>query len=592
VIPLAQLRSNLRVALAALLRVIRANRRHVHVLLTGGFVLNLLGLLVPMFSMIVYDRIIGNDAYASLAALAIGMVLAGLLELVLRQARVQIVEHVGARWDRALDERVVLGLLNASLLTPPELGPVLSRYRDVLATRDFLSAAYVLPVTDLPFVLVYLLAIYGIGGPIVLVAATLGIALLVVSLLSYRLGRARHMRALGRTNEKISLLAEIVVALETLRRRRSAQRAAGRFLALSDAVVADAAQARVWMAFPGSATPVLAIYTTVATLALGVYLVDIQAITTGALIACSMLCGRCVMLFGSVAALWNRFEDFTRAMAELGATLDLAEEPAGRAARKAPRPRLPAPSFVLVQMGFSRPNAAHAVFQDVSLEIAPGECVALLGRAGSGKSTLLRVLAGRLSPTSGALVVGGVPVASQRAGWLADCVGYKAQDPQFLTVSIDDLLRDAAPHLPARQRLDMLRAVGLGRALDAGEISLATRVGAFGVGVSGGQRQMLALACAFLQGEDVLLLDEPTLGLDAEAQRQVLGLLAALKGRRTMIIATHAPEIIALCERVILVGEGRILADGPRAKLVASPIPAPPTPTASPASGPGSGAET
>jgi len=570
---------NLRAAMAALGRVLRANRRHVPVIMLGGLMVNLIGLLVPMFSMIVYDRIIGNDAFASLAALAIGMVLAGVLEFVLRQARVHIVEHVGARWDRALDERIVLGLLNAPLLAPPEIGQVMSRYRDVMATRDFLSATYLLPATDLPFVLVYLLAIYAIGGPLVLVAGGFGAMLLGVSLLGHAMGRRRHLRAIARTNAKVSLLAEIVFALEALRRRRSAQRAAARFLALSDAVVADTARARVWMGVPGSAAPVLSVYTTVATLAVGVHLVDIQAITTGGLIAGSMLCGRSVMLFGSVAALWNRFEDFTRALAELGTTLDLAEAPPRRMARKALRARLPVASFALAQVAFQRPNAPNAVFADVSLEIAPGECVALLGRAGSGKSTLLRLLSGRLSPTAGTLLAGGVKIDARSIGWLADCVGYKAQDPQFLGLTIDDLLHDAAPHRSATERLDMLRAVGLDRALDAGEISLATRVGAFGIGVSGGQRQMLALACAFLQGEDVLLLDEPTLGLDAEAQRQVLGLLAALKGRRTLVIATHAPEIIALSERVILVGEGRILADGPRAQLVASPLPPAPRAT-------------
>jgi ABC-type bacteriocin/lantibiotic exporter with double-glycine peptidase domain len=141
-------------------------------------------------------------------------------------------------------------------------------------------------------------------------------------------------------------------------------------------------------------------------------------------------------------------------------------------------------------------------------------------------------------------------------------------------MTVGDLLADSGEHATPAQRLAVLRRVGLERALATGELSLATRVGPFGGGVSGGQRQMLALACALLQGDDVLLLDEPTLGLDSTALGLVVSLLAELKGTRTIVIATHATEIIDLADRLIVVGDGRVLADGPRDKLIVPNRPA------------------
>ncbi len=546
----------------------RANKSHLRWIVGAGVLVNLLGLSLPIFSSIVYDRIIGNGAFASLWALGIGVAIGVVLEVILRQARAIVIEHVGSRWDRALDTLVFQGVLRASLASPPQLGPVLSRYRDVMASRDFLSSAWLLPVADLPFILLFLGAIWLMGGAVALVALLFGLALLVASVLTHLSARRYSRRQIRDTNLKLSLLAETVACLEQLRRPRSAQRAAARFGALAQSSASDAAQSRTRYALQQSLAPGLSTLSTASTLILGVYLVEQQAMTTGGLLACTILVSRCVMLFGSVAAILQRFEDFRRAMEELRGVVQLPEDRAALKPMKARRTRLSSPEFALSKAGFRREAADRAVLADVSLTIPPKQFVALVGRSGAGKSTLLRLLAGRLTVTDGALAAGGVPVGAGNAAWLAGCVGYKAQDPQFLGMTVGELLADSGESATPAMRLEMLRAVGLSRALDAAEVTLATPLGPFGGGVSGGQRQMIGLACALLQSEDVLLLDEPTLGLDSEALQRVVALLAALKGTRTIVVATHATEIIHLADRLILVGEGRVLADGPREKLM------------------------
>lgn len=546
----------------------RANRRHLLSLFLAGLTINVLGLTVPVFTSIVYDKIIGNGALASLWALAIGMTIGVVLDFVLRQARVLIVEHVGARWDRALDARIFAGLLRTSLASPPEIGPTLARYREVFATRDFLSSAYLLPVADLPFVLLFLLAVWLLGGAMVLVPLVLGVLLLLAAHAGHHAAQRYYMRHIRDGNEKTSLLAESLVALETLRRPRSGARVARRFMALAETSSRDAARARARHALYQSLLPGVSSLSTVATLVVGVYLVEAQQMSLGGLIACSMLVSRCVMLFGSVASLFNRYREFTRAMADMTDLIALADgkhvtRPAGRRGA-----RLAVPELTLSRAGLRRPGADRAVLNDVNLHLDTHEFVALLGRAGSGKSTLLRVLSGRLALTTGSLVAGGVEVDPQGGAWLAACVGYKAQEPQFMKGSIGDVLADAGEEVAPNVRLDTLRAVGLAQALQTGELSLSTPLGNFGQGLSGGQRQMLGLASAVLQGESVMLLDEPTLGLDSAALQQVVQLLAQLKGKRTIVVATHATELIQLADRLVVLDQGKVIADGPREKLL------------------------
>lgn len=547
----------------------RANRAHVAGLLLAGVAINLFTLVLPFFTIIVYDRIIGNGAYASLWALAIGIALVMLLDVVLRQARVVMIEHAGARWDRALDERVFHGVLGLPVNGLPRVGAVMVKYRELIASRDFLSAAYLAPLADLPFVALFLAALYVIGGPIAGIALAWGLVLLAASILAQARAKRALLRASRHSGEKLSQVVETLVALEMNRRPSVALRALGAFGAQSEAGARAAAEARRWTGFAQSLMPTISVLATVSTLIAGTYLVAAQALTMGGLIACSMIVGRSVMLFGSVAGLVNRYGDFVRAANDLGGLVRFADpKPSAKAIRRGLRARLPQAGFALAGVGVARDGGAGMVLSDVSLRIRPGEMIAVVGRSGSGKTTLMRLLAGRIAASEGSLVAGGVTVTDRDLYWLAGCVGYKPQDPSFTAGTVDEILREHAPRVPPDRRLEMLRRVGLGRALDAGELSLSTPVDTVSPRLSGGQRQMLAFACALLQSEDVLICDEPTSGLDSEATAAVVDILRSLKGRRTVVVATHAQDLVALADRLVVIENGRIRADGRREDLL------------------------
>ena len=547
----------------------RANRSHLGGILLAGVLINVFTMVLPLFTIIVYDRIIGNSAYSSLWALALGIGVAMFLDVLLRQVRVVVLEHVGAKWDRALDERVFHGILRLPINQMPRVGAVMVKYREMMASRDFLSSAYLVPLADFPFVGLFLAVLYLIGGPIALIALFWGLFLLVASLVTQRKSRQSLLRANQHAGEKLSLVVETLVAAEMNRRPDVAFRALGHFNNHAEVNAEAAAEARRWTGFSQSLTPAISVLATVSTLIAGTYLVEAQVITMGALIACSMIVSRAVALFGSLASMMHRYEDFVRAANELADLVPFEEPKASRKTiKRGLRSRLPKPMYSLIGVTVERASGGGDILKDVSLRLNPNEFVAVLGRSGSGKSTLLRLLAGRTSPSQGAIIAGGVEVTSSSLYWLAGCVGYKPQDPSFTSATVAEILREHGPHASPAVRLETLRRVGLGHAIDAGEISLSTEVQTVSPRISGGQKQMLSLACAILPSEDVLILDEPTTGLDAEATAAVIETLRSLKGKRTIVMATHAQELVALADRLVVIEDGKIRADGRREDLL------------------------
>jgi ABC-type bacteriocin/lantibiotic exporter with double-glycine peptidase domain len=194
---------------------------------------------------------------------------------------------------------------------------------------------------------------------------------------------------------------------------------------------------------------------------------------------------------------------------------------------------------------------------------------AVVGNSGSGKSTLLRLLAGRVAPQAGQLSAGGHLIdneASRR--WLAAKVAYKPQEPTFLGGAIADVLRDGDTTLADETLLHAVRQAGLGPALDRNEIGLNTVLGTNGIGLSGGQRQMIALARVFAARMDILILDEPTLGLDATAQAVVLDTLKQLKTSKCLVVSTHAAEVMHAADRALVIDQGKLVADSTPAQLL------------------------
>lgn len=562
---------------SSILLFLRANRRHLAELALASLLVNLFVLALPLFSMLVYDKAVGNEIHDTLWALGLGMAILFVFELLLRLARVQLIEHAGARWDMVLDERLLRGVLAAPASRPMGVGQVLARYRELAATRDVLSAQFLVPLADVPFALVFTIALVFIAGPLVLIPLSLGLLLLGIGALLQAAGTRRSRIATEAQSQKTAWLVDVLLARESVMSRAAARVAERGFREPSGRGARAASRARLWQQFAQQVLPVGISAGTVLTLVAGVYRIEAQALSVGGLISASMLGGRLIgsiCLFGPVLMRW---QEFRRAFRELGQTVALDAAPLADDAVAGPLGDAAAEGVRLegVSLGYS---AERPVLDALTLQLRCNELVVVVGASGAGKSTLLRLLAGHLAPSAGRLALGGRVVDNDatRRG-LAGAVAYKPQEPGFLAGTVAEVVAPGETGADAGI-LQALRVVGLGPLLDRGELGLNTELGPNGAGLSGGQRQMLALARVLHQKSDLMLLDEPTLGLDRQAQESLLAALPGYKTGRCLVIATHSAELIQVADRVLVLERGRLVADAPPSRLLAPGAVARPAP--------------
>jgi|LakMenEpi03Aug12_release.lakeMendotaPanAssembly.Ray.scaffolds.fasta_scaffold85482_2 ATP-binding cassette subfamily B protein/ATP-binding cassette subfamily C protein LapB len=554
---------------SAVLLFARANRRHLAEMLLATAMVNGFALAVPMFSMLIYDKAIGNEMHETLWALAAGMVLILMIEALLRYSRVLLVEHGSSRWDVQLDQRLVLGLLRQPTSRAAPVGDVVSKYRELSITRDFLSAQFLLPLADVPFLLIFVVVVAMVGGPLVWVPVLFGLGLIGISAFAHAMSYRRQLDATRGHSEKLTNLVNILMARESLSIPTAAGAAVKRFKDPSIRSARSAAKARFWSQLGGQAMPLGMTLATVTLLVAGVYRVEAQALTVGGLISVSLLSSRILGVCCSVVPIVTRWKEFSRAL------LDLKEWIQTEAERPAPPlhdERLPSVGALMVEVALVYPSRSEPALHKLNLELRAGELTVVVGASGSGKSSLLRLLAGHVAPSTGRLAVGGHVIASDKdRRWLAERTAYKPQDPVFLPGTLAEVVTAGRPDIaPADVELALTRA-GLGPALQRGALGLNTQVGLNGQELSGGQRQMVALARAFLSGAHMLALDEPTLGLDRTAQDQVLQSLQSMKAGRCLVVTTHATEVMQIADRVLVLDGGRLVADRPPSKLLGKP---------------------
>ncbi len=548
---------------------LRANSRNLLGMLGASVLVNLFVLAVPLFSMLVYDKAMGNAVHDTLWALAIGMLLLLTQEIAVRLSRVQLVEHAGARWDAFLDERLMRAVLTTPLSRHLPVADLLNKVREVAAARDVLGAQFILPLADVPFLLLYVGIMAVIGGWLVAIPVITGAVLFLVMAGSSRLTQQRHADLRDANRAKMHTLIDVLAARDSLLGQPLAAMAETTYRAQSQAAARSGARARWWAQTAQQTIPVLISLSSVAVLVCGVYRVEDQAMSVGGVISVNLISGRMLGVLCSLAPFRARWREFTQALTGLGDTLDLKAAPLQQRAHELQADALMLEGLRLEKVSFKYPGNERAVLDDISVHLRAGEMVALIGSSGSGKSTLLRVLAGQMPPVAGRVTFAGQLIANEADRyWLNHQALCKTQDSNFLGARLRDVVSGGDAGASEESVLIALRAAGLGPALERGDLALNSAVGTNGISLSGGQRQMVALAAAFHTRRSLLLMDEPTLGLDRTAQESVLKALRPLRDGRCLVVATHAAEVIALADRVIVLDKGRIVADATPQQLM------------------------
>ena len=531
--------------------------------------MNLLGLALPLFVMNVYDRVIPNLAFVTLTTLAIGVGLALVLDLVLRALRTQVLEGLARRVDLDVAARLFRHALSLKLLhRPGGASAMISNIRDFETVREFFTSATLVAAIDLAFVGVFLAALFWLVGPLAWVpivgtGAILSVALLAQRPIARSVDTAQQMAV-----KRHVVLVESLLGAETI---KSLNAEPVMLREWERAVAASArvnARTRVWSAFTGSATQFVQQAVSVGIVVWGVFLVSEGAISIGALIAANILAGRVLAPMAQIAQTLFRTSYALRALRAIDTMMQAPAE-----AREGLRSDLAVREgrVALREVSFAYPGSPTAALNGVSLEVAPGECVALLGRVGSGKTTLGKLLTGMIAPDSGLVLVDGYAVAQYEPAMLRAGVGYLPQEAELFTGTIRENLLLGRAQASDDELQRAIYLAGMDRFVAQHPDGLNLFVGEKGARLSGGQRQAVALARLLLRRPRVLFLDEPTNALDHQTEQVVIARLAEIRaGGTTLILCTHRMAVAALADRYIVLEAGRKLLDGPKSEVLAA----------------------
>jgi ATP-binding cassette subfamily C protein LapB len=531
----------------------------------AAFVANLLAVGAALFAMQVYDRVVPNSAFDTLWILAGGVALAIVLDGVLRIMRGHLLNVLGKRLDLQLSTLLFSRVLTTRLeAKPASMGAFSSQVREFESVREFYTSSSAAMISDMPFVLLFILVIALIGGHVVWVVIVCCILMILPGLLAQR--RLGHLsrQNLREGAKKNAVLLEAYEHLESVKATRSE----GRCLQQWESLTAELATSSMkTYALASSLTYVSAMVQQlcyVGVVVFGVYLISDGSMTVGALVACSILSSRAVAPLAQLAQLLGRWQHTKVAMEGLNQLMSAAQErPDNKAfARK---PRLYG-SYLLQGVKVSHGDSAP-VLKIKELSINAGERVALLGGNGAGKSTLLRVMSGLLSVGAGRLLLDDISLSQIDPSDRQRGIGYLPQDVALFQGTLRENLNLENAALSDEEMLEVVDGIGLGQFVRSHSLGLDMPIQG-NSSLSGGQRQAVGLARVLLQDPPVVLLDEPTAAFDQTSEGHVIEYMKKWLGNRTLILTTHKQSMLALVDRVVVLSQGSVVMDGPLSQIV------------------------
>lgn len=537
----------------------------------GAFLINVLGLASVFFTMNVYDRVVPNQAYATLWSLAIGVALAMLMEAVSRHVRAHVLDTAGKKADLVLGSLLFRQALAIRMeRRPASAGSFAHRLREFESVRDFATSATLSAISDLPFVLLFVGVIFAVAGPLgwiplLMIPLIVGIGLLV----QWPLARAMREN-LREASLKQGVLIESIEGLETLKAVGGEGAMRHRWDTFSAKAAASSMKSRQLSSLSTSIVTGLQQLQTVVIVVAGVYLIGAGTLTQGALIGAVMLAGRATAPLGQIMALALRFQQAKAALQSLN---ELMAMPLDHDAAHEYLARPPLTGHVkLDNVSFAYPSAAAqnpSVLQGLSVEIGAGERVAILGRVGSGKSTLLRLIARLYRPTDGKVLADGLDAEQIAPADWRNTFGYVSQDSRLFYGSLRENVTLGRPDATTDELVRALQLTGLGELVARHPLGVNLPVGENGSELSGGQRQLVALARSLIARPRALLLDEPTSAMDTQTETLFIEHLRQATVGQTLVVVTHRTSMLALVDRIVIVDHGKVVMDGPKARVLA-----------------------
>ncbi|MFK3771281.1 type I secretion system permease/ATPase [Pseudomonas sp. NPDC089406] len=535
--------------------------------LLASLLINLLGLMVPLFVMQTYDRVVPNQALSTLWVLVAGLFIGTAFELVLRMVRAHLLDQAGKKTDLILSATLFERITGMSMKArPASIGGFAQSIHDFQGLREFLTAVTLTSIIDLPFVALMLLVIGLLGGwlvliPLIAFPVAVGLALFIQVRLRDTVQKSLSLGAVRQ-----ALLIETLGGLETLKACGAESERQYQWEHTNGAIARLDAHARNLSSLASNGTLFIQQFCGMATIVAGVYSIIAGNLSVGALVASYMLGSRVLAPLGQIAGLITRYQQAQLTMRSTDALMSLPQE--RQAEQQALEHTALQGGLSISHASFRYPGQTAPALNDVHFSLTPGERIGIIGRSGSGKSTLARLIMGFHHPDEGQVLLDNLDLRQLDIADLRSQLGYVAHDLPLLAGSLRDNLTLGARHVSDARMLEVAELTGVSELARQHPQGFDRPVGERGQLLSGGQRQAVLLARALLLEPPLLVLDEPTSHMDNSSEDQLRQRLLAWVPGKTLLLVTHRTSMLSLVDRLLVLDNGKIVADGPKDAVI------------------------
>ncbi len=535
--------------------------------MVAALFINILAIASPLFTMNVYDRVIPNSTFSTLWFLAAGVLVAFIFDFILKNLRSHFVDTAGRKADNVISARIFEQMLAMKMSArPASVGVHAANLKEFETLRDFFTSATILAVIDLPFALLFIVMIWLIAGPVALVPT-----LMVPIVLGFGYWLQKPLdkvikESVRESATKSGLIFETLSGLETIKVQAAEGHVQRKWEELNEQSSRTHVKARAISSFGINFAVFASNICTVAMVIYGAYQIDEHLITMGALISSVILAQRTMSPLASIAGVLTKYSQSKESLIRLNKLMAApVERPAGQVFISMPVMK---GGIDFRDVVFRYPKQKTPALRNISISIAPGEHIGIIGAVGSGKTTIERLILNLYQPESGSIQIDGVDVRQIDPADLRRNIGVVQQTPYLFFGSVRENITLGHESVPDSAVLRAAEMAGVMNFLRDSESGLDTQVGERGENLSGGQRQAIAIARALLYNPPILLLDEPTASIDPGSERRLFNHLKEIVKGKTILLVTHKGEILGLAQKLILMDRGKIVAAGPRDEII------------------------
>ena len=529
----------------------------------ASIVINLFVIASPLFTMNVYDRVVPNNATDTLWVLAIGVGIVYIFDLALKFIRTYFLDIAGKKSDIVMSSILFEKVMDIQFTNRPRMvGSFANNLREFDSIRNFFTSGTIALLIDLPFSFIFILTTYFIAGNIIFIPLSFMVIILLYTLSIRKPLEASIKSTFEASAKKNGILIEALNGLETIKTMGNSGHVQYTWEEATGEIANKSIKTKALSASVINITQFLIQINTIAIVVAGVYLIKDMQLTMGGLIAATILGGRAIAPMASIAGLLSNYQQTRTAFEGLQKIMDMPTE--RNEGKKFVRRSSFKGAIEFKNVSFAYRKGGKLALDHVSFKINAGDKVGIIGKNGSGKTTIEKMILGLYRPTEGSVLIDGIDINQIDPVDLRRNIGYVPQDVVLFNGTARSNILYKAPYVDDETLLKAARISGVDEYVNLHPQGFDMPVEERGDGISGGQRQSIAIARAFLLDSPIILLDEPTNSLDNQAEAKLKENLKVVLEDKTLLLVTHRLDLLELVDKIIVVDDGKLLLAGPK----------------------------